>query len=437
MCLNERRTQQRRHFLFCFKISENEDNTLKPRLYKHCCSGYIPKNKEDVESFLEKYPKKFITHCILKPILGKIVIFVLFIAYVSSSLYGAINLEQGLSLYNLVSSDSYFHKYSIWDEQYFNVEPVITLCINRRYSYASNVTQDYIGSILTKAKHDKDMDQTFELNWLEAYKSSPFLESSSEKKFIGGLKKFLSLFPQFENDVVFNEDFTRILSSKFYLKSRDVKSTKAQGKLMLRLRELSKNSILSCFFYAPAFIFFEQYVQIWPSTWQTVGAALGVMSIISFIFMPHPLMCFIILTLLSILLGIFGFMYYWGLTLSMITVLHLVMSIGFSVDFCVHICHAFLSARSEKQQNAIPKAFDKVGGPVLNAAFSSLLGIAVLGFSKSYIFQSFGKVMFLVMGFGLFHAAFVLPLFLWIFFPLYSSKQPKENVHYDVIQLTN
>lgn len=186
------------------------------------------------------------------------------------------------------------------------------------------------------------MDKTFEVNWLEAYKSSPFLESNSEKKFIGGLKKFLSFFPQFENDIVFNEDFTRILSSKFYLKPRDVKSTNAQGILMLRLRELSKNSILSCFFYALAFIFFEQYVLIWPSTWQTVGAALGVMSIISFIFMPHPLMCFIILTLLSIMLGIFGFMYYWGLTLSMITEIHLVMSIGFSVDFCVLICHAFL-----------------------------------------------------------------------------------------------
>ena len=98
--------------------------------------------------FLEKYPKNFITHCILKPFLGKIVIFVLFLAYISSSLYGAINLEQGLSLYNLVSSYSYFHKYSIWDEQYFNVEQVITLCINRRYNYASNVTQDSIGSIL-------------------------------------------------------------------------------------------------------------------------------------------------------------------------------------------------------------------------------------------------------------------------------------------------
>ena len=144
--------------------------------------------------------------------------------------------------------------------------------------------------------------------------------------------------------------------------------------------------------------------------------------------MPHPLMVFVVsLTLVNILLGIFGFMYYWDLTLSSITMIHLVMSVGFSVDFSVHICHAFLNVRSEDQKKVLPKAFDTVGGPVLNAAFSSLLGIAMLGFTKSYIFQSFGKVMFLVIGFGLFHAAFVLPLVLWILFPCYSSR-PSQRV---------
>ena len=144
--------------------------------------------------------------------------------------------------------------------------------------------------------------------------------------------------------------------------------------------------------------------------------------------MPHPLMVFVVsLTLVNILLGIFGFMYYWDLTLSSITMIHLVMSVGFSVDFSVHICHAFLNVRSEDQNKVLRKAFDTIGGPVLNAAFSSLLGIAMLGFTKSYIFQSFGKVMFLVIAFGLFHAAFVLPLVLWVLYPCYSSR-PSQRV---------
>lgn len=197
---------------------------------------------------------------------------------------------------------------------------------------------------------------------------------------------------------------------------------------MLHLRSLSSNAGLSCFFYAPAFIFYEQYVQIWPSTLQTVGVALGVMFVVTIVFMPYPFMVFVVTTtLVSILLGIFGFMYYWGLTLSLITMIHLVMSIGFSVDFSVHICHAFLAVKTEKRDDALKKSFDLVGGPILNAAISSLLGISMLGFSKSYIFQSFGKVMFLVIVFGLFHAAFVLPLILWALFPCYSTEQSKPE----------
>lgn len=106
----------------------------------------------------------------------------------------------------------------------------------------------------------------------------------------------------------------------------------------------------------------------------------------------------------------------------------------FSVDFCVLICHAFLSSRSEKHQNAIPKAFDIVGGPNLNIACSSLLGIAVLGFSKSYIFQSFGKVMFLAIGFGIFHAAFVLQLFSGFVSPcILQNNQKRRTVLCDTV----
>ena len=77
-------------------------------------------------------------------------------------------------------------------------------------------------------------------------------------------------------------------------------------------------------------------------------------------------------------------MYYWDLTLSSITMIHLVMSMRFSVDFSVHICHAFLSYR---RTNMLKKAFDMSGGPIFNAALSSFIGILMLFFQslwKSY-----------------------------------------------------
>lgn len=73
--------------------------------------------------------------------------------------------------------------------------------------------------------------------------------------------------------------------------------------------------------------------------------------------MPFPLMiAVVLLTMVGIPIGMFGFMYYWDLTLSSITMIQLVMSVGFSVDFSVHICHAFLVVRMKKKQKALVKA---------------------------------------------------------------------------------
>lgn len=426
MCLNEKRTLQRRHFLCCMKVDERK-NMSNSCLRRYFCAGFIPKRREELESDLEKYPKQFIICVFLKHYLAKLFIFVLFIAYLGFSVFGTVQLQQGLSLYNLVSEESHFYEYSLLDEQFFKTEPVIMLSINGKYNYSSPNIQAMIKTILTTAKNDKDIDEQFEISWLESYKNSTYYDIKSSKHFLNGLRNYTRDIAEFSNDIVFNGDFSRILSARFYIKSKDLKSTKAQGLLMSRLRKLSRSSDLSCFFYSPAFIFYEQYVEIWPSTFQTVGTALGVMIVVTVIFMPNPLMVFVVLvTLISILLGIFGFMYFWGLTLSSITMIHLIMSVGFSVDFSVHICHAFLAVRSEKQAGALTSALDKVGGPIINAAFSSILGISMLGFSKSYIFRSFGKVMFLVIGFGLFHAVFVLPVILWVLFPCYSIK-PSET----------
>lgn len=132
---------------------------------------------------------------------------------------------------------------------------------------------------------------------------------------------------------------------------------------MVRLRDLRKSAKLSCLFYMPAFILNDQYVQIWPSTRQTIGAAVLVMIILIRIFMPFPLMiAVVLLTMVGILIGMFGFMYYWDLTLSSITMIQLVMSVGFSVDFSVHICHAFLVVRMKKKTKSSCKSFDMLGG---------------------------------------------------------------------------
>ncbi|XP_062588601.1 patched domain-containing protein 3-like [Saccostrea cucullata] len=414
--INEKRTMEKRHFCLCSKVVKpREEYAESSECFLKCIAGSIPITRSDVESPLEKYPKKLILF-ILNGIWGKISIVLVFLTYLGFSIYGCIHLQQGLQLFNLASEDSYFYKYSLWDEKYYTTEPMIMILVTQTMDYHRSETQNLINSVLYKTKLDNYIDINIEINWLESYKTYPSYNATSESSFVLGLAHFLasSSGQSFTNDVVLDNSNLKLLSSRFYLKAKNMKTSDEQGDFMNRMRKITDSTELPCIIYTPAFVFFEQYVQVLPSTLQTVGIAVVVMLFVTFIFVPDlRVVSIVCITLISILAGIFGFMFYWDLTLSSITMIHLVMSVGFSVDFSVHICHAFFSVEGDDPNEILQNAMDRAGGPIVNAAFSTLLGIIMLAFSSSYIFVSFGKLMFLVITFGLLHGAFFLPLLLY------------------------
>jgi predicted RND superfamily exporter protein len=109
------------------------------------------------------------------------------------------------------------------------------------------------------------------------------------------------------------------------------------------------------------------------------------------------------------MVGVIGFIHFWGLTLSSVTMIHIIMCIGFCIDFSTHICHAFVQADGERNVR-VSQALDLAGGPIFNGAISTIIGVLMLAFSTSYIFFSFFKVMFLVMVFGLIRVRVMLSL---------------------------
>ncbi|XP_061179563.1 patched domain-containing protein 3-like [Saccostrea echinata] len=430
--INEQRTMEKRHFCCsCKVVKRKQDYEGKSKCFLLCVPGSIPETRLDVESPMEKYPKKFILF-VLNHTVGKGVVILVFLAYLGASIYGCMNLQQGLQLFNLASKDSYFYKYSLWDENYFTTEPMITLCVTKVQDYHRTETQNLLNSVISKTKLDNYIDGSVEINWLDSYKKSAVYDSSSETNFVNVLINFLGSQDgqSFTNDIVLDKSNFKILSSRIHLKAQNMKTSNEQGDFMKRMREITDGTELPCIIYTPAFVFFEQYVQILSSTLQTVGIAIAAMLVVTFIFMPDFRVVLIVcITLISILAGIFGFMYYWDLTLSSITMIHLVMSVGFSVDFSVHICHAFMSVEGESRKIILENAMDRSGGPIVNAAISTLLGIGMLAFSRSYIFNSFGILMFLVIGFGLIHASFFLPLFLYAIIPCIHNSEMTKVEH--------
>ena len=144
-----------------------------------------------------------------------------------------------------------------------------------------------------------------------------------------------------------------------------------------------------------------------------MGIGVAAVFLVTAFFMPHPiLLLFVVITMAMIMVGIVGFMHFCNLTLSSVTMIHLIMSVGFSVDFTAHICHAFMVTKGTDRNERVAEAVTSSGGPIFNGAISSILGILMLAFAKSYMFRSFFKVMLLVVLFGASHALLFLPVIL-------------------------
>ena len=424
LTIHERRVQAGRHCLTCRRLDENTGDKAEDVscIKSCCCTGRRAKSRLDYMSFLEKLPQLVLPKFVLfNPV--KVCTLVAFFAYIGCSVWGAINLEQGLNLKNLVSEDSYFYKYSSYDLELFPTKVFVSFVTEYHQNYSSSSVIERHKRLLADIESTMQIDSVFD--WYSLYTDSMIFDNSTEEEFCRALHtKFLATRGMYTNDVKFDTNYSRILSSRFHVLTKNVKSSYNQGKLMEEMREIANS--YSVFAYSPSFIYYEQYVAVLPDTLQTVGLAVGAIFLVTCVFIPHPLMIVLVtLSMASVMLGVLGFMHYWGLSLSSITMVLVILSVGFSVDFSAHICHAYISSKEIGRNAKVNNALLKAGGPIFNAAMSSIIGIITLVFSKSFVFRSFFKVMLLVVLFGFLHGLLVLPVILSLIGP--RSQEPQTE----------
>ncbi|KAI7807086.1 putative patched domain-containing protein 3-like [Triplophysa rosa] len=168
--------------------------------------------------------------------------------------------------------------------------------------------------------------------------------------------------------------------------------------------------------YHPAFIYYDQYAVIVSNTLQNIVVATCVMLVISLLLIPNPL-CSVWVTfaIASVIVGVTGFMALWDVSLDSVSMINLVICIGFSVDFSAHIFYAFVSSEEASVNEKAKDALYKLGYPIIQGAASTIAGVVVLAAAKSYIFRTFFKIMFLVILFGAVHGVVFIPVFLTFF----------------------
>ncbi|XP_072909055.1 patched domain-containing protein 3-like [Hemitrygon akajei] len=428
LALNGRREASNRHWLTFRKVDKNP----KPggsTLTTMCCVGgaYDPKTGTESEHpiyyFMKEYYGPFLTNGWTKAA----VVF-LYLGYLAASIYGCLQIKEGIDLRNLAFDDSYVIPFYDAERDFFSeYGPRVMVTVTESVDYWNPAVRSDIETCMERFENLSYVDRELSESWLRIYVSaSNGININKQDIFMTNLATFLQYAPAFKQDIDFSENNKSIIASRFFIQTMNVNSSVAEKNVLTELRDLAKKCRIPLLVYHSAFIYFDQYLVIVTNTIQNVVVAALAMLLIALLLIPNPV-CSLWVTLAtaSVLVGVTGFMAFWDVNLDSISMINLVICIGFSVDFSAHISYAFVSSGKSSYNERAIDALYALGYPIIQGAVSTILGVVVLAAAGSYIFRTFFKIMFLVISYGAVHGLVFLPVFLT--FCGFNKKSNKET----------
>lgn len=118
-------------------------------------------------------------------------------------------------------------------------------------------------------------------------------------------------------------------SADYYESMRAARAVSANITDMLNsnLKRIGENSTVEVFPYSVFYVFYEQYLTMWPDTLHSIGISLIAIFVVTFFLMGLDIFSSIvvIITITMIVVNIGGLMYWWHITLNAVSLVNLVM----------------------------------------------------------------------------------------------------------------
>lgn len=225
---------------------------------------------------------------------------------------------------------------------------------------------------------------------------------------------------------------------------------------------------LDIFSWSPFYIFFVQYLNIVGLTFSLIVGAIAIIWIVCTVLLGSVRSSTVMtITVTSIMINIGGVLAVWDISLNAVTLVNLVICCGLAVEFTIHLTRAYTVSKvsifeDENEDNIYEnfinynsvnsstsasiqelnskirylKAFNSivtVGGSIVGGiTFTKLIGISILAFTRSKIFEVYYfRMWFLLIIISALHALVLLPILLSYFGDLNKS----NTIVYDESQL--
>ncbi|XP_023239567.1 patched domain-containing protein 3-like [Centruroides sculpturatus] len=421
LALDGYREQHRLHSFLCYPVKRKDIENETSEIEK----GKTESDKSDVAM---KYVSEKLGNLLCMKIV-KLVVIIMFCSIVAGSVYNMRNMKQGLEFVDAFPYSSYVTKFIKGHYRYFTDYPhPIQIVFNRSLDYSNSNVQEDVEKILQTFENAPYVGSELSICWIREYLSfirndelnylMKDFNTSDSRGFVEGLKRvFLRIkpFSPFRKDLVWNKERNQILASRCFVISKDVRSGSDEKFMLEDVRRIADGSKHRVFVYNFWFIIYDQYLNVLAMCVQNVGVALGMVSLILLILIQDVrITVCVTLNVLCILIQTVGYMNCWKVKLDLVSVMTLVMSAGFSVDFSAHVAYAYKCCQEESSEKKIKASLYAAGYPVIQGCLSTILGIVPLAFGPSYLFLLFFKQILLVMIFAALNGLILLPVLLSI-----------------------
>uniref|UniRef100_A0A7E4WBE9 SSD domain-containing protein n=1 Tax=Panagrellus redivivus TaxID=6233 RepID=A0A7E4WBE9_PANRE len=398
------------------KINTNvEAEPLPPKIEPHHERHETHANNAVHKFFSNKYAPFIMRHDV------RALVCCLYVVYAIGAFYGCANFREGLEPSHLVTDDHYIAKYFEDMKLFWQVGPQLHVVIQEPPDLIDPLEREKLMAVV-RAFEDTEYTMGSEgtvfffleyLNYLDQLNAE--LENTDHiwKKKLQSWLKFTGASNQWKADIVYDDD-GGFKAYRFQIALKNIVEPNQHKIAATMLRRIADEQPYNVAVYHEAFPFADQYIIILPSTIRNVGISLCCMAVIALLLIPSfPSAVFIMVSIVSICLGVFGYMTIWGVNLDAVSMISLIMSIGFAVDLSAHIVYAFVTSKGESIER-VKGALAHLGWPILQGASSTIMGISILYTVDAYIILTFFKTIWLTMFIGAVHGLIFIPTLLSI-----------------------
>ncbi|KZC09210.1 Patched domain-containing protein 3 [Dufourea novaeangliae] len=435
--------QKNLHSVVCCKVQPLSKSSHRSWIYRALCTGGVdpddPYNPVDnPEHGCMSWFRDYLAGALnCRPI--KVIVILIFACYLAGAIYGLTTLQEGLDRRKLSKNDSYSITFYDRQDYYFREFPYrIQVVVSGQYDYSNPVIQQQMENLTRSLEASSYISSApiFTESWLRSFlryvNNSELNETNitDEKSFMKTLKDtWLYPISSLSLDVKLDDAEEHIIASRFMIQAVNVSGTNQEKDMVKELRRICTESPLNASVFHPYFVFFDQFELVKPTSIQCMVFGALIMMLISFLFIPNVLCClWVAFCIISIELGVAGYMSLWDVNLDSISMINLIMCIGFSVDFTAHICYAYMSSKQKTPEDRVRESLYSLGLPIVQGAASTILGLVALVLAGTYIFMVFFKMVFLVIFIGAMHGMFLLPVLLSLFGPSAPADDKTEDV---------